>query len=200
MDSALKIVTCFKQAAADTGAPYPGDESVRNVIGLGLTEAMKILFPSLDQTAKDAVVSRYREHFLYLDQTPMEFFPDVETGLVELVDQGYTLAVATGKARRGLDRIFERTHVGRLFSASRCADESRSKPHPQMLFDILKETGHDKDAAIMVGDTEYDLQMANEAGLVSLAVSYGVHERQRLLNHKPLACLDSFQSVCCWLT
>lgn len=199
MDSVLKIVTCFEQAAIDTGAPYPGDEAVRNVIGLGLAEAMDILFPSLDQTHKDAVIDRYRQHFLHLDQTPMEFFPGVEAGLIELAGQGYTLAVATGKARRGLDRIFKHTNVAHLFSASRCADESGSKPHPQMLFDILKETGHDKDAAIMVGDTEYDLQMANEAGMASLAVSYGAHERQRLLNHKPLACLDSFQSVCSWL-
>jgi len=199
MDSALKIVTCFEQAASDTDAPYPGDNAVRNVIGLGLGEAMDVLFPSLDQTDKDAVVDRYREHFLHLDQTPMVFFPNVETGLAALVDQGYTLAVATGKARRGLDRVFEHTQVGHFFSASRCADESGSKPHPQMLFDILEETGHDKDAAIMVGDTEYDLQMANKAGLASLAVSYGVHERHRLLAHKPLACLDSFQSVCSWL-
>ena len=86
-----------------------------------------------------------------------------------------------------------------LFVATRCADEAFSKPHPRMLEDLLESTGQRADAALMVGDTVYDLQMARAAAMDSLAVSYGVHAREALLRHEPLACLDSFEEVCRWL-
>lgn len=200
MDSAGKIVRCFESAVRDVGLPNPGAAAIRNIIGLGLNEAVASLLPQCDASTQAQVVARYREHFLHLDQSDMPLFPGVREGLAGLADRGYLLAVATGKARRGLRRVLEDTGLGHLFVASRCADEAFSKPHPQMLLDILDETGVTAAQALMVGDTVYDMQMARSAQVDALAVSYGVHDRQDLLAQGAVACLDSFPEVHRWLT
>lgn len=199
MDSASKIVRCFQLAARETGIAVPTDAAVRNIIGLALSEALAILLPTVDSAKRAAVAQRYREHFLYLDETEMVLFPGVVEGLESLKRAGYQLAIATGKARRGLDRVLLETTIADYFCTTRCADESFSKPHPQMLHDILLCTGIERDRAVMVGDTTYDLQMASAAHVGSIAVTYGAHERERLLAHAPLACCDSFVDVCQWL-
>jgi len=200
MDSAAKIVRCFSSALADVGIANPGDAAIRNVIGLGLAEAITVLVPGHGDAARAAVVERYREHFLHLDAGDSELFAGVSSGLEQLSRQGYVLAVATGKSRRGLDRVLGATRLNSLFAMTRCADESFSKPHPQMLHDILDHTGTDARRALMVGDTVYDLEMARNAGVDGLGVSYGVHERARLLELTPRAIVDSFPDVCDWLS
>ncbi|UCH52663.1 MAG: HAD-IA family hydrolase [Pseudomonadota bacterium] len=199
MDSAAKIVRCFESAVIDVGVPSPGDAAIRHIIGLGLNEAIEALLPDCDSATRVRVIDRYRDHFLHLDQTEMPLFPGVRAGLEDLAERGYLLAVATGKARRGLARVLEDTGLGGLFVASRCADESFSKPHPQMLLDILDDTGTDARAAVMIGDTIYDMEMARNAGVDSLAVSYGVHARDQLLAHSPRGCFESFVEVHEWL-
>jgi len=199
MDSIARIVNCFGNACTDSGLPRPSDAAMRHVIGLGLTEAVDTLLPGVDEAARERVVARYREHFLHIDQTAMPLFEGVRAGLEAFAGQGYLLAVATGKSRRGLDRVLEETGLGGLFVATRCADEAFSKPHPKMLEDLLDYTGLESNRALMVGDTTYDLQMARAASMDSLAVSYGVHSREDLLAHAPRACLDSFDAVRQWL-
>ncbi len=199
MDSVDKIVRCMTAAAMDVGVADPGTAAIRHIIGLGLTEAMQALFPALDAKQHERLTERYREHFLHRDQTDMPLFPGVDQGLRQLDRQDYLLAVATGKARRGLDRVLEETAMRGLFSATRCADEAYSKPHPKMLEDILEATGVAPARALMVGDTTYDMQMAQNAGVAGLGVSYGVHARDDLMRHGALACLDSFDQVCAWI-
>jgi len=200
MDSAAKIIRCFQAAAIDAGLEPPPDASIRNIIGLGLKEALDLVLPGVDTDKREQVVHHYRRHFIHVDQTETALFPGVAQGLERLAAQGFQLAVATGKARRGLDRVLRDTSTSRYFSVTRCADESFSKPHPQMLHDILEYTGVDPDKAVMVGDTTYDLQMAQAARMPSVAVSYGAHERERLLQHQPLGCFDSFAEVCQWFS
>jgi phosphoglycolate phosphatase len=199
MDSEAKIVRCMQAAAVDVGIPDPGAGAIRDIIGLGLNEAMQVLFPEQAPVRRAELVERYRRHFLELDATGMPLFPGVTQGLTQLVQQGYLLAIATGKARRGLDRVLDDTGMRHLFASSRCADEAFSKPHPQMLEDILDQTGVDAGRALMVGDTVYDMEMARSAKVAGLAVSYGVHARERLLDCGALACLDSFPEVCAWV-
>jgi len=198
MDSESKIVNCLRAAARDVGVADPGAAAIRHIIGLGLNEAMAALFPDASASLRAALVDHYRQHFLELDHTAMPLFPGVVEGLEALSSQGYLLAVATGKARRGLNRVLDQTGLHPMFVASRCADETFSKPHPQMLEEILDLTGVEAHQAIMVGDTVYDMQMAGNARVPGLAVSYGVHPREQLLQSGALACLDSFREVCAW--
>jgi phosphoglycolate phosphatase len=199
MDSVARIVRCFSAALDDVGVPCASAEAIRHIIGLGLDEAVSVLLPTADNATRRQVIDRYRRHFLHIDQTGMELFPGVRAGLEALASTGYLLAVATGKARRGLDRVLRDTGTAHLFHATRCADEALSKPHPQMLEDILVQTGVEADQALMVGDTTYDMQMARDARIDGLAVTYGVHERAQLVAHGPVACLDSFAEVYAWL-
>ncbi|MBS1235574.1 MAG: family hydrolase [Proteobacteria bacterium] len=199
MDSEAKIVRCMQAAAVDVGIPDPGTAAIRDIIGLGLNEAMQVLFPEQAPVRRAELVERYRRHFLELDATDMPLFPGVPQGLTQLTQQGYLLAIATGKARRGLNRVLDDTGMSHLFVSSRCADEAFSKPHPKMLEDILDDTGVDAGRALMVGDTVYDMEMARNAKVAGLAVSYGVHARERLLDCGALACLNSFPEVCAWV-
>lgn len=199
MDSAAKIINCLLAAVQDVGLPSLDRDAVRQIIGLSLKDAFNALFPDASLEQHRELIERYRLHFLIRDRTAMQLFPGVLKHLPEFCDRGYLLAVATGKARQGLDRALTETDTAHLFAATRCADEAPSKPHPRMLLDILDQTGVEASEAVMVGDTVFDLQMANEAGVHALAVTYGMHDVAQLHAHDPLACVNSFPEVYTWI-
>lgn len=199
MDSEAKIVTCIRAAFGDVGVPPPSREASRNIIGLGLSEAMVELWPEADDVKRNRVAERYRHHFLDADETPATLFPGARELVDWLVERGYLLAVATGKSRRGLSDALERTGLGDRFHATRCADETFSKPHPEMLLQLMAELDVQGSDTLMVGDTEYDMQMAQNAGASALAVCCGVHEKERLLAQRPLDCLDTLHDMRPWL-
>ena len=199
MDSEAKIVGAVHAAAADLGLEAPPTDAVRNIIGLGLQEANDILFPGQDLDFHRQVAERYRHHFLEALQIPVTLFPGTREVLEKLTLEGYLLAVATGKSRAGLARELELHELSGTFDATRCADEAASKPHPQMLEEIMTELGANPERTLMVGDTEYDLRMARDAGAHGMAVSYGAHEASRLLEFHPLAVLGSISELPPWL-
>lgn len=198
MDSEAKIVACLQAAAAEVRLAVPAESEARQVIGLGLKEAVKSLFPSADEDTRKGLAEAYRDHFLVRNKARSRLFPGVVDTLEALADD-YLLAVATGKSRRGLDKELEESGLRPLFQATRCADEAFSKPHPQMLQDILEDLGMRAGDALVIGDTEYDMRMAVNAGSHGLGVSYGVHEPQRLLDSGALATLESFIEIPDWL-
>ncbi|MEJ2590056.1 MAG: HAD-IA family hydrolase [Candidatus Thiodiazotropha sp.] len=200
MDSEARIVACVEAAVKDLGLPSPGREAIRNIIGLGLREAVLTLFPDAGEHLHLDIAERYRNHFFSSTETPSELFPGTRAVIERLYDEGYLLAVATGKGRAGLDHALESTDLGQYFHTTRCASETFSKPHPEMLCQILEEMGVEARQALMIGDTEYDLQMAANANMPALGVTCGVHDKGRLLRHSPLACLDSVSEIPQWLT
>ncbi|MGP9685307.1 MULTISPECIES: HAD family hydrolase [unclassified Halomonas] len=186
MDSVPRIVSCMQAAAleAEWGALSAPD--VEDIIGLGLPEAIAKLCPGILPAQAERLRERYSHHFVHADATPMMFFAGVETHIARLRErEGQRLAVATGKSRRGLDRIFAETGSGAWFESSRTADETRSKPHPQMLTELLAELSVPVERAVMVGDTEYDLEMARAIGMDRIGVTYGVHTPERLSLSRP---------------
>jgi phosphoglycolate phosphatase len=199
MDSEARIVACIQAAFQDIGRPPPSREAAGDIIGLGLDDAMARLWPEADADQRAAVAAHYRRHFLVTDETPSALFPGARAMLERLASEGYLLAVATGKSRVGLDRSLAETGLGDLFHATRCADETFSKPNPQMLLEIMDELGVAAARTLMVGDTEYDLQMAFNARAHALAVCHGVHAPERLRALGPLACLASLAEIPQWL-
>lgn len=197
MDSEAHIVTSMQRAMSDAQLPEMAREKIRDIIGLGLREAIERLLPGLSEQLHVTLVDRYRYHFFADD--PCEPFEGAEQVLQRLNKQGYLLAVATGKSRRGLDRVLQSTGFGEYFIETRCADETCSKPDPQMLNEIMSVTGMEPVQTLMIGDTEYDLEMANAARTASLGVDYGVHSRDRLLLCGPLGCLSSIAELPDWL-
>jgi phosphoglycolate phosphatase len=199
MDSEARILACVKAAVEDLGVQTPTDQEIRNIIGLGLREAVTTLFPDADEQLLQQVVNRYRIHYFNENKIPSPLFPGAEEVIRGLAEAEYLLAVATGKGRNGLNMVLEGTGLGKYFHTSRCADETFSKPHPEMLEQILDELGVFPGEALMIGDTEYDLQMAANAGVASLGVTYGVHSPERLARHNPLDCLHDITAIPEWL-
>ncbi|MFZ5660186.1 MAG: HAD family hydrolase [Pseudomonadota bacterium] len=199
MDSVGTIVHCMAEAFRRAGIEPLPDSRYRSIIGLGLQEALQALTPELPAHAFDAVAQHYRDCFLSAPHEAMPFFPAVEATLGELHARGYRLAVATGKSRRGLVRMFEHHAVCRLFTSSRCADESRSKPAPDMLLEIMAETGVAAERTLMVGDSIHDIRMARNAGVHGLGISHGVSSAEELRRHGALGCIHHFAELPAWL-
>ena len=199
MDSEARIIGCLAQTIGDLDLPMRERSQMKDIIGLGLPEAIGTLYPDADAGLVRRFTDRYRYHFLSDHHAPTQLFAGVLETLRNLAAQGYYLAVATGKGRRGLDRSLQETGCHELFDVTRCADETRSKPHPQMLHEIMEVLDEPAERTVMIGDTEYDLQMARNAGAHALAVTYGVHERERLVIHEPLAYLDRIDDIVAWL-
>lgn len=199
MDSQARIVNCLRTTIEDLGKEERNHEQLSNVIGLGFREALLSLYPDDSDDFHEGFIDRYRHYFLSEDDTPSVLFEGVLTMLEDLHKQGYFLAIATGKGRYGLDMSIKENNLEHLFHGSRCADETRSKPHPQMLEELMDYFGVDVEQTMMIGDTEYDLQMANNAKVHGVGVSYGVHTEQRIRECNPVACVSSTQDLHSWL-
>ncbi len=195
MDSTAQIVNCMQLSITEMKAEARSDASILDIIGLGLEEAIQVLYPQATAAfiGKTAIV--YRDFYLFKDKTPSPLFAGVVDMLDELRQGGYDLAIATGKSRRGLEKGLDETGLYDYFPITRCADETRSKPDPQMLSEILTDYNTDRTSALMIGDSEYDLQMANNAKMDSMAVSYGVHSLQRLMQQKPVTHSHSARNI-----
>ncbi|MHB8668650.1 MAG: HAD-IA family hydrolase [Burkholderiales bacterium] len=198
MNSADAIIASIQASCRDLGLPVPERERAAHVIGLGLKDALAYVAPTLPPDDYAKLAQRYRHHYLARDPD-IELFPGMREMLVGLKDRGHRLAVATGKSRAGLERVFEATRLKPYFDASRCADETHSKPHPAMLQELMQELSVEPAATLMIGDTAHDLQMALSAGVAALAVSYGAHPRENLTGFNPLACVDTPQELAPWL-
>jgi phosphoglycolate phosphatase len=194
MDSELHIVTAMRTAYEQTGVRSPSHEAIREIIGLSLDDAIRRLTPKLSARQVETIVDRYRKSFVSQGGTP-PLFPGVRDTLVELQRRGYQLAVATGKSQKGLVRAIDESGLLGLFSSTRAADQSAPKPSPRMLHEILQELDLEAQSAIMVGDTVFDLEMAQAASLKFAAVSYGAHAVERLAAYNPAFILEYFDQL-----
>ena len=199
MDSTRKITRCIQAAAQEMQLEVPSHDEAKWVIGLGLVEAMQALFPMVSKDVIGGVVESYKKHYVELDDTEQPLFDDVIDGLSEMAQAGALLAVATGKSRVGLNRVLTQSGLGDAFVTTRCADESRTKPNPQMLIDILDYTAIDAEHALMVGDTTFDMEMATNASMPGLAVSYGAHPIEQLQSTQASDIVDSFKCAKEWI-
>jgi phosphoglycolate phosphatase len=199
MDSIGAIVACTKLTIRDLELGELPEERIRSTIGLGLRETVEVLSPGCDEEQYGRILARYREHWFGTYRDLPLLFEGVRELLEGLVAEGYLLAVATGKSRRGLDYAMIQTGLEGLFQATRTADESFSKPHPKMLYDVFEELGVAPHEALMIGDTTYDLEMARNAGSPSVGVCSGSHPREELLQFEPVACLENVLHLAPWL-
>ena len=194
-DSEQRIVSAMQSAIDEIGVGDKEYDEIKNIIGLGLQEALDELFPGIDSETGEKLVEKYRYHYLVTTKDETHLFPGVYETLKLLYERGFLLAIATGKSRRGLNKSLQQSGLKELFHDSRCADECPSKPHPKMLHDIMKNLDIKTEKAVMVGDSEYDLLMAKNAGIASIGVTYGVHGKDRLLQYNPLFCLDRLSEL-----
>lgn len=198
-DSVGRIVVAMNQAAERAGEAPSAEDAVKGIIGLALGEAIWTLYPHLEPLQVERFRQHYADVYMALDQQPSPLFDGVVESLDAFRAQGYRLAVATGKARRGLDRVLKANGWEDFFDITRAADETRGKPHPLMLEEILAHCRAEPGQALMVGDSAFDLQMANNAGMHSVAVGYGAMSLQALAEFGPQVCIDHFSQLREWL-
>jgi len=199
MDSIGTIVACTLAAVRELGLREVPEETIRGTIGLGLRETVDVLSPGCDDELLERILKSYRKHWAATYRDLPLLFAGAGEMLHDLAAEGYLLAVATGKSRRGLDYVLEQTGLREVFHATRTADEAFSKPHPQMLLDILGDLGVPPREAVMIGDTTYDLEMATSARMAAVGVCSGGHRREELERLGPLACLDRIVELAPWL-
>lgn len=187
-----QIVDSLLYAARKYHQPLTSDEG-KDIIGLGLPEVMQRLFPTVPELHED-ILNAYAEYYVLSSQSD-SWFEGVSEMLTALQRKGVILAVATGKSRRGLDRVLLKTGSNNLFEITRAASETKSKPNPLMLQEILEHTQIPVHEAIMVGDTSYDLEMASNIKMPSIGVTYGVHSEDILMNYNPLCVVNSIDEL-----
>jgi len=200
MDSIGKIVASIQQAAARLDIAVPPAEQAKQIIGLSLDPAFLRLFPNSSQQQRDELSAHYKDVYLNHDQTPTPLFPDAHDLFQTLHQHGYLLAVATGKARRGLDRMMSETNTEHFFHSSRCSDEAQSKPHPDMLQQLLAYHQLEPWQAVMIGDTVHDLAMAQAINMPRIGITHGVHGLEDFAPHEPSAVVHSLAELRLLLT
>jgi len=195
MDSIDRIVSSMQAAAVHCSLVVPSNDQVKNIIGLSLPVALEILFPASCDKQHEEMIEQYKYQYVEGDDTPTPLFDNAINLLTELKRHDKLLAVATGKGRQGLQRVFNMSNTEHFFHASRCAGEVLSKPDPDMLFSLLKELDVAPEHALMIGDTSHDMQMALSAGVDRIGITLGVHDRQILNQYKPKAVVDSLDEL-----
>ena len=199
VDSVPNIVEALKRSAIDLQLPVLEDPSYKGVIGLSLVPAAQALYPD----AKDDVIAEYIEgyirHVRALDEQAPQAFKGALAGIKQLRKQGVKLAVATGKGRTALQTSIEANGFDSLMDLCKTSDDARSKPDPDMLEQLLNELDVPREQALLVGDSGFDLQMAKNAGIDRVAVSYGAQSVSELERWQPVYIADSFADLMYWL-
>ncbi len=198
MDSTPTIVHCIQQSCRDLGFKAPDDSLASSVIGLGIQDSLRRAVPWIEPVHFPQLTDRFRYHYLAKDHE-LHLFSGIRELLEDLRADGYLLGVATGKSRVGLDRSLGFHNLGHLFDETRTADESFSKPHPGMLLELSDATQVPVRRMLMIGDTTHDLEMASNAGVDAVAVTYGAHPPDTLKSAQSLAHVDDVQQLAQWL-
>lgn len=199
MNSEARIVGAIQVAAERCGFPALSVFESKQVIGLSLENAMKALYPQADAAQIQCISSAYSEHFLNESEEQMDIFAGALELLAALREAGTKVAIATGKSRRGLDQVLREYRMEHLFDITRTPHESASKPNPLMLNQILQSFNLQSHQAIMVGDTEFDMEMAHRIAMDRVGLTHGVHDAARLQKFAPLGLFDDLNGLQAWL-
>lgn len=192
------ITNAIMRAAEQVGLPALEYKVASNIIGLGLRESIHALFGDIPDAQAQALATQYKINY-YAGESEIPLFDGAKETIIELKKRGYKLAVATGKGRRGLNLALQHSALVPYFHATRTVDECFSKPHPQMLNELMEVMVATPARTLMIGDTSYDLQMAQNAGVRSVGVTFGAQSRDKLLGYNSLATFDQFSDLSAWL-
>ncbi|MEY4751346.1 MAG: hypothetical protein RIQ60_3560 [Pseudomonadota bacterium] len=197
-DSTALITRCIQAACRDIGVAVPSERDASYVIGLGLNDALAHAAPGLAPERYPELARRYRHHY-FADQHAVTLFAGVREMLAQLRQSHLWLAVATGKSRLGLNSALDSAGLSQFFDATRTADETASKPHPQMLMELMDHLGVVPERTLMIGDTTHDLQMAINAGAAAVGVTYGAHSAEALRELAPMHVAHDVAELSAWL-
>ncbi len=197
-DSTGMITNAILNAAKQVGLPAITAQAASSIIGLGLHEAIEALYVDISADQAQALAKQYRVNY-YAGESEIPLFSGAADTIMVLNKSGFKLAVATGKGRRGLNLALEHCGLGQHFHATRTVDECFSKPHPQMLDELMDYLAVLPERTLMIGDTSFDLQMAQNAGVSAVGVTYGAQSSDQWQHLNPIQQFNDFYSLSQWL-
>ena len=192
------ITDAIVSAAAQVGLPALDPLDASNIIGLGLKESIYALFGNISAEKAQALAKQYTANY-YAGESEIPLFEGAADTIKTLHKRGFKLAVATGKGRRGLNLALEHCGLSPYFHATKTVDECFSKPHPQMLDELMDALIVRPERTLMIGDTSYDLQMASNAGVPAVAVTFGAQSQDKLTSYNNIAMFNQFSELRSWL-
>jgi phosphoglycolate phosphatase len=198
VDSSGDIYAALSETLTEHGLAVPPPTTARRVIGLSLVQAMAALIPDAAPELHEQLADTYKERFHALRvsgrvQEPL--FDGILDLLHALEEQGWLLAVATGKSDRGLQLCLEANGIHARFVSLQTGDRHPSKPHPSMALKAMADAGADPASTIVVGDTSFDMGMAAAAGAIGIGVAWGYHEANELIAAGAVAVATQPQDV-----
>ena len=199
VDSRQVISEAMNRAFLRAGLSAIGYERTRTIVGLELTEAVLRLAP-VDYPAEriPELASFYKQAFVEMRSEAgfnEPLYDGARDTVERLADEGWLLGVATGKARRGLDIVFEHHGLHRFFQTFQTVDGGVGKPHPRMVLDAMAETGARPEQTVMIGDTSFDMAMGRAARVTALGVSWGFHTPDEISNGGAHHLFDDFAAL-----
>jgi phosphoglycolate phosphatase len=195
MDSIDRIVSSMQAAAVISNLLKPSDDIIKNVIGLSLHQGIMEVFPDISNAKVEEVITHYKIQYAQLNETPSPLFSHAEHLLLALRQNDKLLAIATGKGRNGLERVLKVSDTTHYFHSTRCADDALSKPDPDMLLQLLNEFSLKPEDAVIIGDSRFDLEMAQRANIHSIGVSMGAGSEKELSRYNPQAIVHSLYEL-----
>ncbi|MEO5640369.1 MAG: HAD-IA family hydrolase [Sphingomicrobium sp.] len=184
VDSGATIYAALKATLEEHGRPVPPPREARRVVGLSLSQAIAMLAPDTPANELEAMVESYRYAFQRLraaGQVEEPLFDGIAELIATLADDGWTLAVATGKSDRGLRLCLETHGLIDRFASLQTADRHPSKPHPAMALAAMAETGAEPARTVFIGDTAWDIGCALAANVGPIGAAWGYHDVSELL-------------------
>ena len=184
VDSGATITAALRITFEQNGLDVPPPSLSRKVIGLSLVESMAALMPDLPVERHIELAEDYKLAFQKLraaGAVEEPLFEGVLDLLDTLEDDGWLLAVATGKSDRGLKHCLELHGIHARFVSLQTADRHPSKPHPSMVEQAIADAGAALETTIVVGDTSFDMAMAANAGATGIGAGWGYHDAHELL-------------------
>ncbi len=197
-DSTGMITSALLKAAEQVGLPALSPQTASNIIGLGLRESIQSLYGDIPAEQAQALATQYTTNY-YAGESEIPLFAGAVDTIKALNKRGFKLAVATGKGRRGLNLALEHSGLTKYFHSTRTVDECFSKPHPQMLDELMEYLVVMPERTLMIGDTSYDLQMAQNAGVRSVGVTYGAQAAEQWQHLNPVEQFSDFADLSTWL-
>lgn len=195
MDSIGHIVACIQAAANEYQLKIPTEQDVRDIIGMSLPNAFEKLFADNKLHLFDDFRIAYKDFYHSDQNSHSTIYAHLPELIQQLAQKGKNLAVATGKGRNGLDAVLISSGLEKYFRYSRTSDEAQSKPHPDMLIQIMTYFGVAPHECVMIGDSIHDLNMARNAQMDGIGVTFGAHSREKLEETRPKAIIDSYEEL-----
>lgn len=186
VDSQGLILAAMRRAFDVEGLSAPSRDEILGIVGLSLDVAVFKLVPDSPLPQRTRLVEGYKSAYMQMRASQgaaqtSPFFPGAFEALKRLrARDDILLGIATGKSRRGVEKLIAGHALEGYFVTTQVADDHPSKPHPSMIQTAMLETGADARDTVMIGDTSFDMDMAASAGVAGIGVGWGYHNETRL--------------------